>query len=384
MPPRGAIGLVAATTVVLGLVPVLAAAPAAHAAPKRLVVRAGESIQAAVDRAAPGDDIYVEPGVYRGSVQITVPRLTLRGAGPGTVIAPSAAGTENACARAGHGLCVTGTADHRANDVRLGHLTVAGFKKNGVNATRADRIEVRGLTARDNGQQGISLEQSVQGRFVGNESENNGESGIFIANYVNAEGGALDTDGALVRDNRLVGNRIGLVLRRLRDLVVENNHITDNCGGVFVVGDEGRPQAGDLTVRRNLVAENNHYCVSPANHGLPNIQGVGILLTGAADVLVEGNSVLGNVSTGTAGTATGPALKASPMAGGIVLYASNAPGTHNTGNTIRNNLALGNAPADLADRDSGGSGSSGSSGTTLAANTFTGNRCHISEPTGWC
>jgi nitrous oxidase accessory protein NosD len=379
MPPRGASGVVAATTVVLGLVPVLAAAPAAHAAPQRLVVRAGESIQAAVDRAAPGDDIYVEPGVYRGSVQITVPRLTLRGAGPGTVIAPSAAGTENACARAGHGLCVTGTADHQANDVRLGSLTVSGFKKNGVNATLADRIEVRGLITRDNGQQGISLEQSVRGRFIGNESENNGESGIFIANYVNAEGGALDTDGALVRDNRLVGNRIGLVLRRLRDLVVENNHITDNCGGVFVVGDEGRPQAGDLTVRRNLVAENNHYCVSPANHGLPNIQGVGILLTGAADVLVEGNSVLGNASTGTTGT--GPALKASPMAGGIVLYASNAPGTHNTGNTIRNNLALGNAPADLADRDVA-SREPSSSGS--AANTFTGNRCHISEPTGWC
>lgn len=369
MPPRWA-SAVAASTVVLGLtagpaVPMAGAAGTAGASlAQRLVVRPGESIQAAVDRAAPGDVVYVEPGVYRGSVQITVPRLTLRGYGPGTVIAPSAGGTENACARAGHGLCVTGTAAREASDVRLGDLTVAGFKKNGVNATLADRLEVRRVTTRDNGQQGISLEQSVRAVFVGNESENNGESGIFLANFVNAEGGALDTGGAVIRDNRLVGNRIGVVLRRVRDLVVERNHITDNCGGIFVVGDEGRPQAGDLTIRRNLVAENNRYCVSPANHGLPNIQGVGILLTGATGVRVTANRVLGNASTGPA---------ASPMAGGIVLFGSRAPSTHDTGNTIRDNLALGNAPADLADRDPGGTG-----------NTFTGNRCRISEPTGWC
>ncbi len=351
MPPRWA-GPVAAT-VVLGLVNVVPMA--AHAA-DRIVVRPGESIQAAVDRAKPGDVVSVEPGVYRGSVQVTVPRLTLTGSGPGTVIAPSAAGTENACAVAGHGLCVTGTADHEASDVRLREFSVVGFKKNGVNATWADRIEVRQVTARDNGQQGISLEKSVHGTFRNNDSENNGESGILLANTVDSEGGALDTQGAVVRDNRLTGNRVGVVLRRVRNMVVENNRITDNCGGVFVVGDEGVPRAGSLTVRGNLVAENNKYC--KPNGRLPFIQGVGILLTGAENTLVTGNQVLGNAGT-------------SPMSGGVVLFRSNV-GVANSGNTIRQNIVQGNAPADLADRDTG------------AGNTFSGNSCRASEPTGRC
>lgn len=351
MPPRWA-GPVAAT-VVLGLVNVVPMA--AHAA-DRIVVRPGESIQAAVDRAKPGDVVSVEPGVYRGSVQVTVPRLTLTGSGPGTVIAPSAAGTENACAVAGHGLCVTGTADHEASDVRLREFSVVGFKKNGVNATWADRIEVRQVTARDNGQQGISLEKSVRGTFRNNDSENNGESGILLANTVDSEGGALDTQGAVVRDNRLTGNRVGVVLRRVRNMVVENNRITDNCGGVFVVGDEGVPRAGSLTVRGNLVAENNKYC--KPNGRLPFIQGVGILLTGAENTLVTGNQVLGNAGT-------------SPMSGGVVLFRSNV-GVANSGNTIRQNIVQGNAPADLADRDTG------------AGNTFSGNSCRASEPTGRC
>ncbi|MFE2432632.1 nitrous oxide reductase family maturation protein NosD [Streptomyces sp. NPDC059373] len=351
MPPRWAGPL--AATVVLGLVNLVPMA--AHAA-DRIVVRPGESIQAAVDRAKPGDVVSVEPGFYRGSVQVTVPRLTLKGSGPGTVIAPSLAGNENACAQAGHGLCITGTADHEASGVRLRDFSVVGFKKNGVNATWADRIDVRRVTARDNGQQGISLEKSVRGVFRNNDSENNGESGIFLANTVDSEGGALDTQGAVVRDNRLAGNRVGVVLRRVRNMLVANNRITENCGGVFVVGDENVPRAGELTVRGNLVAENNKYCAS--NGRLPFIQGVGILLTGAEKTVVTGNQVLGNAGT-------------SPMSGGVVLFRSNV-GVANSGNTIRQNLAQGNAPADLADRDAG------------AGNIFSGNSCHASEPTGRC
>ncbi|MDX3073131.1 nitrous oxide reductase family maturation protein NosD [Streptomyces sp. NPDC088354] len=343
---------VATAAVVVGL----CGAPGVEAADAPLLVRPGESIQAAVDRAKPGDIIEIAPGTYPGSVSITKPRLTLLGAGRETVITPSEKGTENACAAAGHGVCVTGTEQSPLTYVRLRSLTVSGFRKNGVDATWTDRMEVNRVTARANGQQGISQQRSVRAVFRDNVAENNGESGIFLANAVDAEGGALDTKHTLIADNELSGNRIGLVLRRVRTVDVEYNDITANCGGVFVVGDEGVPRAGSLTVSRNLVAANNKFC--PANARLPFIQGAGIVLTGAEKTQVTDNRVVENIGT-------------SPMSGGIVLFRS-VVGAPNTGNSVRDNTAMGNSPADLSADDQS------------KDNVFSGSTCRVSQPKGLC
>lgn len=358
-----------------------AAATPAGAAPRTPptgtthVVRPGETIQQAVDAARPGDTVLVPAGVFRGSVRITVPHLTLRGTGPATVIAPgtggaaggSAAGTDAAaasaagpptaatCAAAGNGICVTGTAQRRVAGVTISSLAVVGFLKNGVWGSETDAMTVRDVLAENNGQHGLGQEKSVGGRFTGNASLDNAESGIFLANTVTEEGGALDTQGALVARNLLSGNRIGVTVRRLRDLTVERNDVTGNCGGVFLVGDENLPRAGALTVSRNRVAANNKYC--PASGRLPFIQGAGIVLTGVENTLVARNDVLDNAG-------------GSPMSGGIVLFPS-VVGTPNTANRIDRNLALGNKPADVADRDTKGT-----------ANAFTANRLLTAEPAG--
>ena len=341
---RTAAAAAATAAIALNTVTAADAAPARSAA--RQVVRPGESIQSALDRARPGDLVLVMPGTYRGSLEITVPRLTLRGFGPATVIEPGAHRTGNACGRAGHGVCVTGTARHNASGVHVEDLTVAGFAGNGVDASRADRLHVTGVTARDNGEEGISQERSVRGVFRDDTAEGNGQAGIFVANTVSTEAGALDTRGTEVRGNRLAGNRFGVVLRRVRDLTVRDNLITANCGGVFVIGDENVPRAGDLSVTRNDVIANNRHC--PSDGRLPAIQGTGVLLTGADHVRVTDNQVIDNAGT-------------SPMSGGVVLFGSRV-GVHDTGNTVRGNVVVGNGPADLAVRDHG-------TGNTFAANT---------------
>ncbi|BFV55434.1 right-handed parallel beta-helix repeat-containing protein [Kitasatospora sp. CMC57] len=320
------------------------------------VVHPGESIQQAVDGAHPGDIVQLLPGTYRENVQITVPKLTLRGIGPATVIAPAAGPSGSACATAGHGLCVTGTADRVLSGVRIESLTVEGFPKNGFSASRTDGLSVHRLLVRDNGQQGISLERSTRSSITDNESRDNGQSGVFLANSVDEEGGALDTRGTVISRNLLTGNRIGVVLRRARDLTVDHNSVSANCGGVFVVGDEGVPRAGALTVRQNHVYENNKYCAATPRLGA--IQGTGILLTGAEDTLVTGNRVEDNTG-------------ASEMSGGIVLFRS-IVGAPNARITVKDNVALHNGPADLADRDTG------------EGHTFAGNTCGLSEPTGRC
>jgi len=235
-------------------------------------------------------------------------------------------------------------------------LTLSGFAKNGLWVSRTDRLTVRRVTARKNGQWGIAQERSTRGVFRHNTARDNGDAGLFLANTTDTEQGATDTRGAVIEGNRLTGNRIGVTVRRLRNLSVENNTLTMNCAAVFIVGDESTPRAGALTVRGNDVYRNNKYC--PKTARLPFLQGSGIVLTGAEDTLVTGNRVMDNTG-------------ASPLSGGIVLFKSFV-GVRNERNRISDNLVRRNAPADLVD------------GETARGNTFRANTCGTSRPTGLC
>ncbi|MBV2155859.1 nitrous oxide reductase family maturation protein NosD [Kitasatospora sp. SUK 42] len=357
MPTRRVHHLAAATAAATALTTALATLTAvtpAHALDVH-VVHPGESIQQAVDAAGPGDTVLVLPGTYTGSVRITVAGLTLRGFGTETVVTPGA-DTDNACAAAGHGICVVGTEAAPLPDVTIDSLTVTGFRKNGIDASGTTGLTVRSSYVHDNAQQGISQEMSSRASIIGNRSVDNGQSGVFLANYAYREGGAPDTGGTVVTGNELTGNRVGVTVRRLRGLAVERNDISGNCSGVFVVGDEGVPRAGDLDVRHNRVVANNKFC--PANPRLGAIQGAGIVLTGTEDTRVTDNEVHDNVGT-------------TEFSGGIVLSKS-VVGAPNARATISGNNLSGNSPADLADRDTG------------VGNTFARNTCALSEPSGHC
>ncbi|MCB5907474.1 right-handed parallel beta-helix repeat-containing protein [Streptomyces pinistramenti] len=340
-----------ATVLVTGL----ATAPPSQAG-DQYEVHPGESIQKAVDAAQPGDTIDIAPGTYRESVRIDKSGLTLRGAGERTVIRPPGSRTANSCGKEGNGICVLGTAGHRLRDVGIHALTVSGFHKNGIWASETDRLRVRGVTARDNGQWGIAEQKSTRGSFLGNTASGNGDAGIFLANTVEGEGGALNTHGAHIDHNTVTGNRIGITIRRARHLSVDENEVTGNCSGVFIVGDESLPRAGALTVNRNDVSENNKSC--PATKRLPALQGSGIVLTGAEDTRVEKNLVRDNVGS-------------SPLSGGIVLFHSFVK-VLNERHVLQGNVALGNEPADLANRD------------TSKTNRFEANICKTSQPAGLC
>lgn len=325
-----------------------ATVPAPAAATHR--VEPGQSVQAAVDAARPGDTVELMPGAYRQTVRITVPDLTLRGAGADKVTLSPPADAAGAAA-AQDGVVVSGAAG-----VRVQGITVTGFARYGVWGTSADDMKVVGVSALANGQYGIAQEKSAGARFIGDAARDNGQAGILIANVVGEEGAALDARGAVVAHNSLTGNKMGVVLRRVRDMTVQDNTMSANCAGMFVVGDESVPRAGDLMVRDNSVTDNTKFC--EATDRLPVVQGSGIVLTGVENTVVERNTVTGN-----AGSA--------PMSGGIVL-APSIVGVTNTGNTVRDNVLSANTPADIADRDTG------------TGNTFTSNSCAVSVPDGHC
>ncbi|MGZ2357027.1 right-handed parallel beta-helix repeat-containing protein [Streptomyces sp. 372A] len=339
-----------------GLAAAVPSAPAAAAGAR--VVSPGQSIQAAVDAARPGDTIVVRPGTYRESVRISTPGLTLRGSGDDTVIMPAAgrAASGDDCAGAGNGICVLGTADDTVDGVTVRSLRVTGFARSGLWASWTDRLSVRSVTADTNGVWGIAQQRSTRSDIRDSTARSNGDAGVFVANSVDEEGGATDTGGTRVRGNTLTDNRIGFTARRVRNLSVRDNTFTANCSGVFVVGDEGTPRAGALSVRSNRITGNNKFCA--ATDRLPAIQGSGIVLTGTESTEVRNNVIRDNVG-------------ATPLSGGVVLFKSFV-GAKNTDNTVSGNVVLGNLPADLADRDTG------------TGNRFTGNVCATSAPAGMC
>src|SRR3954454_12401829 len=86
---------------------------AASASAAVIHVGSGESLQAAIDTAHPGDTVVAAPGVFRENLTITTSRLTLRGAGAtagGTVLEPPATPHPSVCSEFGevNGICVTG------------------------------------------------------------------------------------------------------------------------------------------------------------------------------------------------------------------------------------------------------------------------------------
>ncbi|MEU5536316.1 right-handed parallel beta-helix repeat-containing protein [Streptomyces sp. NPDC020362] len=346
----------------------LGAATPAAAAHTTLVVRPGESIQKAVDAARTGDTVLVLAGTYHESVEISTPGVTLRGMGAATVIEPAATTAAptaaakaapkaaDSCAEGGNGICVVGTKTRNVENVTVADLAVTGFSRTGVFGMATDTMTVRRVYAYKNGVWGIAQERSVHGVIQGNYAHDNGDAGIFLANTVKEEAGAYDAGQTLVEHNRLENNRIGITVRRLRNLTVQANYVTGNCAGVFVVGDENRPKAGDLTVTANRVTENNKSC--PKTERLPALQGSGIVLTGTEKTRVTGNLVARNAGT-------------SPLSGGIVLFKSFV-GVTSDANRIDENAVENNSPADLVNTDTGKN------------NDFVRNSCRASQPAGLC
>ncbi|MFC4327455.1 nitrous oxide reductase family maturation protein NosD [Streptomyces andamanensis] len=333
---------------------VAAAAPVS--VPTTHLVHAGESIQKAVDAAQPGDTVLVLPGTYRQSVKITTPGLTLRGSGPATVLTPAAKATDD-CGKRGNGICVAGTKTKRLMGVTVSHLALTGYSRAGMVSVGADGLTVRHVLSDKNGVWGFAEERSEHSTYEHDAARDNGDAGIFLANTITAEQGAADSKESLVAHNLLSGNRIGVTVRRLRNLTVAANEVTGNCAGVFVVGDENKPKAGALTVRDNRVVQNNKYCAKTDR--LPFLQGSGIVLTGAEKTDVTGNTVTGNSGT-------------SPLSGGIVLFKSFVGATSDD-NRVHGNTLRSNAPADLVDQESAQRG-----------NTFQDNSCAASRPAGLC
>ncbi len=139
-------------------------------------VEPGGSIQKAVNSAHPG---------YRRPLPRHLPRecprhgvVTLRGYGArSTVIVPGKA--SGSCAKAGDGICVTGTDKKRVNGVTISSLTLRGFAKHGLWVSASTGSRSRKWSPRRTASGASPRERSVRGVFRYNLARNNGDAGLF-------------------------------------------------------------------------------------------------------------------------------------------------------------------------------------------------------------
>ena len=349
-----------------GLAIALSSGTAASAwASNTIVVGPGQSIQAAVNAASPGDTVLIKPGVYHQSVQIRTDGITLRGSGAfrgGTVLVPPKSFPKTVCngAFGPTGVCIlaknvdptTGAVITPVNDDTVSGLLVTGFPGNGVFGYGTNGLTVTRVVAINDGGYGISRFVSSRTLFANDTAIGNEEAGFYVGDSPQAD--------TVVRDDQAYGNQFGIFVRHARHVLVTDNFVSGNCQGIMIL-DDGQPGgAGNVTVFDNRVFSNNKFC---AKHGdTPvNLQGGGILLLGATRTLVTHNSVAGNSGTQI-------------NSGGIVVASAQAltHGSNPNFDVIVGNTAFHNHPADLIwDR-------------TGIGVRFRANHCQTSIPSGFC
>lgn len=328
------------------------------------VVKPGESIQAAVDAADPGDTIFVKPGTYAENVAITTDGITL--VSRGARLVPPADPAPNACspdAPAQDGICAVGQLDFPPDapptvrdpisDVTIKGFEVTGFAGTGILFLGAENPVVKENRTADNGAYGIARFVSSGGAIVGNEATGSAEAGIYVGDSPNAN--------VLVGWNRSFDNALfGFFLRDARTGKLVENESSGNCVGAIVLN-TGPNVAGDWRFFGNKMHDNDRFCAGDEEEGTPPLSGIGIAIANASDNVLFGNVIKDNVPSGQV-----------PFAGGVVIVDARSPGAEPPSrNLVKGNVILGNQPDVFWD----GSGT---------GNVIERNLCRTSVPDGLC
>ncbi|WP_006608124.1 right-handed parallel beta-helix repeat-containing protein [Streptomyces auratus] len=316
------------------------------------------TISDAVSLAHPGDLVLVASGVYRESVQVSTPRVTLRGESRdkvvidgrlqqpnGIVVSAPGVAVENLTVRNNtqNGVLVTGSAKAAAGlPGRSG-----GYDTGQEPVTFLKSFLVSYVTATRNGLYGIYAFSAQNGVIEHAYTSGGADSGIYVGqckpchivvrdniaelNAIGYEGTNASGDMYVV-GNRLVGNRVGLTtnsdhqekLLPQQGAVIAGNLIAANqqtatpeqADGGWGTG-IGIDGGSDNRFLRNRVADNRN---------------AGLVISATADVPPVGNQIVDNTFTGN----------------GIDVGWTFPTATRGRGNCLRGNELRTTVPAQLA------------------------------------
>ena len=251
--------------------------------PQIIVVQPGETIQAAVDRARPGDTVEIPYGVYHERVAVDVSDLTLRGvaneAGEWPVLDGQGALSE--------GVIASG------NNFTIGNLHVRNYTDNGVLVEGSQGVHFHDIVAENVGTYGVYPVRSSDVVIERVTVSGVDDAGIY----------AGQSENVIVRDSTAFGNVIGIELENTLGGEVYNNHLYGNSNGILIVL---LPQltskiSSGTKIYNNVVEDNNIANFAPEGATARIVPpGSGILLIGADDNEVYDNTITGNKTAGLA------------------------------------------------------------------------------------
>ncbi len=301
-------------------------------------VNPGDSIQAAVIVADPGDTVVVRDGTYIENVVVDVANLTLRsenGSASTTVLA--VVNTSDVFLVTANSVTITGFTVQNATDSASGihlnsvhHCTVSGNNASGnyhgIRLDSSSNNTLTGNTANSNNQNGIYLvSSSTNNNLTGNIASNNYAGGVFLysSNNNTLISNIFVNDGLAVvysYDNVVKDNIVnGKPLIYFEDL--SNATITDDAGQVILVNCNNiTVQGKDLSYASGGIELWETDNSSLSNNTASNNNWAGIIIVGS------NNTVKDNL--------------ASNNHYGIVIY--NFDGIVSVNNIIENNTAKNN------------------------------------------
>ncbi|HEU4901587.1 MAG TPA: right-handed parallel beta-helix repeat-containing protein, partial [Flavisolibacter sp.] len=258
---------------------------ASKAPPKApvLVVHAGNSIQAAINSAGAGSVIKIEAGLYKESLTVNKP-ITLMGE-DGVILQNP--GEED------YGIVVQDGADGFA----LKNITIRGFKQRALFMTYVDGFLLSHVTVISNGEFGLFAEYCKNGLIEHCEGTGHTETSVFVGQSTNVT----------ISQNKSYANVIGYEVENSSYVTLDKNHAYDNSVGIMCLLVPGRitKESSNITITKNQVRENNrpNFSAPPEMESvLP--AGVGILMLGINNSLVQDNLVTENQFTGVAVVST--------------------------------------------------------------------------------
>jgi parallel beta-helix repeat protein len=274
---------------------VLSAPPAATA--KSVTVNPGQSIQAAVDAAAPGDLIKVMPGDYvethpgTAAVRITKPlKLVAKSQSPKKKVRILPAPGQM------QGILVepANDGDPDIDGLEINGFTVQGFSNMGIWLRHVKNFDLENNESIDNLENGIFPTLSANGLVKKNVAYGSQDSALWVEASENVR----------VVGNDLHGSPTGLEITISKEITAEENDVHDNTIGVglYHPATAGLPREewpdfwddGHWHVNKNNVHDNNMLNTAEGGETAALPSGGGILVLGVHNIDVQKNQVAGN------------------------------------------------------------------------------------------